>query len=514
MASAPPKTVSSSEASSVSESREFVTDSLATGVMFALVLTVIQRVVGFIRNILFCKIMTAEQLGQWSMVYSFLLLLAPLAVLGLPGCFGRYVEHYRKKGQLGTFVGRITKISIAFTLLLAVTMLAIPEWFSGIVFRDKHQVDVIFGMAFALVFVTAMNFLTSLLESLRQVRIVTIMRFTTGVAFAIIGTALMVLWQNKTVGATVGFGLACLLTTIPAMWYLVRNRTTLKGEGAGLTHTEMWARIAPFALWLWFSNILQNMFEISDRYMLIHWSVGTVDEAHNSVGQYHSGRVIPLLLVGVAAMLEGILLPYMTANVEAGKKDEARKQLNWTIKLIAVGFTLCSMVILLFAPLLFDWILEGRYDGGLEVLPLTMAYCIWMSLGIVGQSFLWVAEKGKLVMAATGVALVLNLALNAFLIPTMGLWGAVLATSIACFVFMAMFLELNRWLKCPTDRGVWLTALLPLVLILPIGVMLPVVVAIGMLGFKTEWVFTTEEKTKIADESLKVWAKITAALNR
>lgn len=513
MASAPPKTVSSSETPSVT-TREFATDSLATGVMFALVLTVVQRVVGFIRNIMFCKIMTAEQLGQWSMVYSFLLLLAPLSVLGLPGCFGRYVEHYRMKGQFGTFVGRIAKISVAFTLLLAATMLAIPEQFSGIVFRDQHQVDVVFGMAFALVFVTAMNFLISLMESLRQVRIVTIMRFTTGVAFAIIGTSLMVLWQNQTVGATVGFGIACFITTIPAMWYLIRNRQTLKGDGACLTHTEMWVRIAPFALWLWFSNILQNMFEISDRYMLIHWSTGTVDEAHNSVGQYHSGRVIPLLLLGVAAMLEGILLPYMTANVEAGKTEKARKQMNWAIKLIAIGFTLASIMILFFAPLLFNWVLEGRYNGGLEVLPLTMAYCIWMGLGIVGQSFLWVAEKGKLVMVVTGVTLVLNLALNAFLIPALGLWGAVLATSIACFVFMALFLELNRWMKCPTDAGVWLTALLPLILILPVSMILPVTALIGMLGFKTEWVFTNEEKTEIVGESRKVWAKISGVLGR
>lgn len=514
MATAPPKPIDTTESPGVSKSQEFVSDSLATGVMFALVLTVVQRIVGFIRNIMFCKIMTAEQLGQWSMVYSFLLLLAPLAVLGLPGCFGRYVEHYRQKGQLGIFVGRITKISMACTLLLSATMLALPEMFSGMVFRDHTQVDVIYGMAFALVLVTATNFLTSLLESLRQVRIVTLMRFITGVSFAIIGTGLMVLWQNKTVGATVGFGLACLLTTIPAFWYLARNKKALSGDGQWLAHTDMWTRIAPFALWLWFSNILQNMFEISDRYMLIHWSVGTVEAAHNSVGQYHSGRVIPLLLLGIAAMLEGILLPYMTASVEEGKPEVARKQLNWTIKLVGISFTLCSMGILLFAPLLFNWILEGRYDGGLEVLPLTMAYCIWMSLGIVGQSYLWVAEKGKWVMAATGVALVINLALNAYLIPLIGLWGAVIATSIACFLFAAMFLELNRWLKCPTDTGVWLSALLPLVLVFPFWIMVPVVVGVGLLGLKSELVFTGEEKAKIASESVKVWDKISAALNR
>ena len=511
MSTAPSKSIDQAKAA---ETREFVSDSLATGVIFALLLTVVQRIVGFVRNILFCKIMTVEELGQWSMVYSFLMLLAPLAVIGLPGSFCRFAEHYRKKGQLGTFVGRISRISIALTLLLAASMLALPEQFSNIIFRDSHQVSIVYGMAFALLFVSASNFLASLMESLRQVRVVTVMRFITGVSFAAFGTGLMLIWKDKALAATVGFGLASICTIIPGILYLVRNKATLTESTTKLTHTAMWKRIAPFALWLWFSNVLLNMFELSDRAMLVHWSAGAAELAHNSVGQYHSGRVIPLLLVGVAGVLEGIMMPFMTARVEEGKTDEARKQLNWTIKSIAISFTVCSVGIILIAPVLFDWVLEGRYNDGLAVLPLTMVYCIWFSLAIVGQSFAWVAEKGKWVMAATGVALVLNLGTNALLIPHYGLWGAVIATSIACFALMAMLLELNRWLKCPTDKGVWISAAIPFVLLLPMTVMLPVLAIIAMLGVRTELIFTSDEKAKLTHEATKVLAKVSGILGR
>lgn len=511
MSSAPSKSIDQSKAA---ETREFVSDSLATGVIFALLLTVVQRIVGFVRNILFCKIMTVEQLGQWSMVYSFLMLLAPLAVLGLPGSFCRFAEHYRKKGQLGAFVGRIGRISVALTLLLAASMLAIPGRFSNIFFRDAHQVSIVYGMAFALLFVAASNFLASLMESLRQVRVVTIMRFITGVSFAAFGTGLMLVWKDKALAATVGFGLASICTIIPGIVYLVRNRSTFANTTEKLTHSAMWKRIAPFALWLWFANVLQNMFELSDRAMLVHWSAGAAELAHNSVGQYHSGRVIPLLLVGVAAVLEGILLPFMTARVEEGKTNVAREQLNWTIKLIAISFTVASMVVILFAPLLFDWVLEGRYNDGLAVLPLTMVYCIWFSISIVGQSFAWVAEKGKWVMAATGVALILNVGINALLIPHYGLWGAVIATSVACFALMAMVLELNRWLKCPTDKGVWISAAIPFVLLLPMTVLLPVVAIITMIGLRSQLIFTTKEKEKLTREVTKVLGKVSGFMGR
>ena len=130
-------------ASTSEQQAVFRSDSLAFGVVFAIALTVIQRAIGFGRGILFCRLMTDQQLGQWSMVYSFLLLLAPLAVLGLPGCFGRFTEHYLGRNQFGVFVRRIAIISYALTAVLAFTMYAFPTVFSQIVlaqsnFKSKH----------------------------------------------------------------------------------------------------------------------------------------------------------------------------------------------------------------------------------------------------------------------------------------------------------------------------------------------------------------------------------------
>ena len=74
--------------------------------LILLALTVVQRLVGFVRAVLFCRWLDAEQLGLWDMAFSFLLLAAPLSVLAIPGAFGRYLEHYRQRGQLRTFLRR------------------------------------------------------------------------------------------------------------------------------------------------------------------------------------------------------------------------------------------------------------------------------------------------------------------------------------------------------------------------------------------------------------------------
>ena len=488
--------------------RELVSDSIAAGLIFALALTLGQRIIGFGRGILFCRLMTDQELGQWSMVWSYLMLLAPLAVLGLPGCFGKYAEYYRQRGQLKTFIIRVAILSGFMTGLMAAAILVFPESFAWFLFRDPTQANLVLWIALALIFVTASNFISSLLESLRQVRAVTIMRFLTGLGFAAAGVGLLWSTQLGAGAATLGFTAGCLLGIVPAAWVLWTYRESLGDSGAWLTHSTMWKKIAPFAIWLWASNLLNNLFEISDRYMLIHWSPTSAQLAQGAVGQYHSGRVVPLLLVSVAAMLAGVLMPYMSEAWEAGKKVKAQRQLNWTVKLTSIAFTSGGVLILLLSPLLFDWILQGRYNDGRAVLPLTLVYCVWMSLHTVGQDYLWVAEKGKWATAATGVGLVANIGLNLALIPTMGLHGAVLATACGNLTIVLIMFTLNHWFGCRTDTGIWLCAAFPLLLILGAWQATLALAALLTVTVWTEWVFTAQEKQDLLAQFQARWKSI------
>jgi O-antigen/teichoic acid export membrane protein len=478
-------------------SRKLVSDSIATGLIFALLLTVGQRIIGFGRGILFCQFMTDQELGQWSMVWSYLMLLAPLAVLGLPGCFGKYSEYYRQRGQLKSFVGRIALVSVVMTLGLATAIFIFPETFSWILFRDTENVTLVRCIAVALVFVGVSNFLSTLMESLRQVRIVTLMRFATGVSFAAAAVLFLSLFGGGAASATAGFTIASIIGSIPALWVLWHFRSSLDGDGDRLTHSSMWKRIAPFAVWLWVSNMLTNMFEVSDRYMLIHWSVTSAEAAQSSVGQYHSGRVVPLLLIGVAAMLAGVILPYMSEAWEQGRKDLAARQLNWSIKITTILFTVGGVVLLLLSPILFDWILEGRYNDGLAILPLTMVYCIWFGLHMIGQNYLWVAEKGRWATLATGIGLAVNLGLNVVLIPTIGLYGAVLATAAGNLLIVLMLFGLNHRLGCATDIGIWACAFIPLLLLASKPLACGLAIVLLAICLFTSLFFDADEKSEI-----------------
>lgn len=503
MATAPPEELVQLPVQSepqVGEKTAIVSDSLALGVMFALGLTVVGRGVGFLRGLLFCRLMTDQQLGQWSMVWSFLMLLAPLGLLGLPGCFGRFVEYYRQRGQLGSFVKRVALVSGVMIMLLATSILLLPQWYSWLVFRDSSHTGIIVCLGITIVFVSALNFVTSLMESLRQVRVVAIMRFMLGFSFAIIGCGLLLVWNDGTSAATIGYAISCIVASLPAIWFLWKYRDGFADDGETLEKAALWRRIAPYAIWLWWSNLIHNLFEVSDRYMLIHWSPVDADTAQGFVGQYHSGRVIPLMLVSIATMLAGLLMPYMSAAWERGNKARAQIQLNWTVKLVSLTFTATSVGVLFLAPTLFETILQGRYNDGLAVLPLTLVYCTWFSLFIVGQDYLWVAEKGKHVFTTAAIGLAVNIGLNLALIPVFGLRGAVIATAIANAVNVVALYWMNQQMGCAIDRGVWICALIPLLVLLPPLTAVGGLTIVAIVSLASNFVFNSEEKAQVRRE--------------
>ena len=126
-------------------------------------------------------------------------------------------------------------------------------------------------------------------------------------------------------------------------------------------------------------------------------------------------------------------------------------RLNLFLKLLAFALTAASAAVLFVAPWLFGVAFQGKFAGGMAVLPWTLAYCIWFGVAMVAQQYLWCAERAGLVGLALGAGLAVNIALNLLLLPRLGLLGAVLAASAAnlvALILILVFARLGRF-PCP-----------------------------------------------------------------
>ncbi len=476
--------------------RATAVDSLALGMVFALSAVVLQRLVGFVRGILFCRFLPDDQLGQWSLAFSFMLLFAPLTVLGLPGSFGRYVEFYRSRGTLRSFLRRTTLVT-ALLAVVGIAALALGrDWFGWLIFNDVGQGSLVLLLALVLVGVVSFNFLTELLTALRKVRWVSYMQFASSIVFAVVGIGLVAGTTLGIKGVVIAYGASCLLPAVcvmPFMWGIWRELPT----GPTLRGSALWSKLVPFAAWVWVINIMTNMFDAADRYMILHFAPLPAGAAQSMVGQYHSSRIVPLLMVGAATMIAGVLLPYLSHEWEAGRRGEVSHRVNLAIKIVALSFTAGAAAILLLSPILFGWVLAGRYDAGLSVLPLTLVYCVWFSLFLVANTYLWCDEKASLGSAALLVGVLGNIGLNLVLVPTLGLQGAVIATAAANAITLSLLYVLCRRRKMRLTVGTLLVTLLPLVLLLGAWQAAVLALAVAVVAATGSWLFDAREKELI-----------------
>lgn len=437
------------------------TETLAQSVFWLLGLTVAQRLVGFVRGVLFCRWLDAEALGQWDLAFGFLMLAAPVAVWGLPGSFGRYLEYFRQRGRLRTFLGRTTGASLVLGGLGVAVVAGWRETFSRWIFARDDQGSVVLWIAVTLAAVIAYNFLVSLFTALRMFRLASLLQFVNTLAFAAVAGVLFGIGRASTEGVVVAYGLGCL---VALAWPLVRLRSIwreLPADQPAASGQAFWARLLPFALWMWTINWLVNLFELADRYLLLHHSGLPGGQALELVGQYHSARVVPLVIYSIATMMASTLTPHLSHDWEAGRREVVVTRLRLMLKLQSLLLTAAGVAVLAGADLLFGSAFGGKFAQGQAVLPLTLAYCIWAGLGEIALNYLWIRERAWQGSLALVVGLGVNVALNLALVPAYGLPGAVLGTLVAKGLVMLLIVACGRWEGLPVDWPLVLILLLP-----------------------------------------------------
>ncbi|KKL12469.1 hypothetical protein LCGC14_2535460, partial [marine sediment metagenome] len=350
------------------------TDTLVDSVVILLAMTGVQRLVGFCRAVLFCRWLDPEQLGQWDMAFGFLMLAGPLAVLALPGTFGRYVERYRQQGLLRAFLRRIVAACAALTALTVVVIYFGQRWFSELIFGTPGQTELVVLLALSLTAVLAYNFMIELFTALRNIRLISGMQMANSLIFATLGVSLLLGWRCAASSVVIAYGGACLACACGGSLWLRRIWKALPESAGGFAQGELWSKLIPFAGWMLAVSVLTSLFEIVDRYMIVHYSGGSAAAALARVGDYHSSRVVPVLLVSIAAMLGTMITPHLSHDWEAGRRDRVSARLNLFLKLLAFALIVGAVVVVFAAPLLFGVAFQGKFAGGLAVLPWTLTY--------------------------------------------------------------------------------------------------------------------------------------------
>jgi PST family polysaccharide transporter len=461
-----------------------------------LVINAGQRIIGLARGLGFCHFLNEDQLGGWALANSFFVLGVPLALLGLPGGFSRFVAHYRQQGQLGTYVGRVLAVAGLGLVATLAWMLMAPQHFNWLVFNQPQAFSVSLCFAAAFVALILYSVVYELVTAFQHVRTMSIMQFVQSTSFAALGLPLIA-WTHSWTSLLVAYAIANVLAILPGAYMLWTERRGEFKTESPLPHRAMWLRIVPYAASLWGINFLSNSFEVCDRYMLLHLHVGGTEAAQAAIGQYHCGRILPNLVVSVALMLGGVLLPFLSMDWEAGRKREIAERLRQMLKATVVILLAACVGILTLSPMLFQFGFGDRYATAEAILPLTLLHAIWVSLFLLAESYLLCAEKGQELAALLLAGLGLNLVLNWSLIHIYGLQGAVAATTASSILVLFALYKRMETLGCRLGPSLYVLTLAPAMLLAG-----PVLAALGfvalvMLSGRTNWLFSQQERDQL-----------------
>jgi O-antigen/teichoic acid export membrane protein len=491
------------------ESPAWRTDSLTDGVLIVLALMAVQRAVGFFRAILFCRWLDADQLGLWDMAFGFLMLAGPLVVLSLPGAFGRYAEYFRKRGRLRAFLLQTT----AVCAVLALAGVGAIAWFrqdlSVLIFGAADREKLVLLLAVCLLAIVAYNYSLSLFTALRTVRLASAMEFVNGVSFAALGVILLMYWRCDASAVILAYGGASSLCVVGAScWYWKVWRSEFQGsncpaslqDSGDTSESGIWRKLAPFAAWILLINLLTNLYGYTDRSLILHFAPGGECERLATVGQYHSARVVPLLLTSLATMLSVILLPHLSHDWESGRRDRVASRLNLFLKLSVLGTFAVGVAVLAVAPWLFEVAFRGKFAGGSAALPGMLAATVFFGAAVIAQQYIWCAERAGLIGLALAAGLAVNVSINLLLLPTLGLTSAVLAAVSANAVMLLSNIYFARRLGFQMQRGAWILIAAAASLALGPWFAVGVLAAICPMAIRGKIIFTAADKKFIAEK--------------
>ncbi len=130
-----------------------------------------------------------------------------------------------------------------------------------------------------------------------------------------------------------------------------------------------------------------------------------------------------------------------------------RRMFSQVFTLYSLALILAALALALFSPEVMILMVDRRYQGGAQVIPLVSLAYVFLGVGYYLQLGMFLAARTSLVGLASALAAALNLVLNYFLIKAFGMMGAAWAT-LAGFAALAIASYYLSERVCPLSLGI------------------------------------------------------------
>lgn len=406
--------------------------------LFAFAVRIVSAAIAFVSQVLLARWMGSFEYGIFVLVWVAMIIVGSLSCFGFHTSIIRFISEYREKGMLddlrGVLVASRLFVIIASTAIAALGMAGV--WlFSGRI-ESYYVVPFTLGMI-----CLPMLALSDVLQGVARANS---RAFAALVPTYITRPVLILVFMAGAVGtgfaptaetAVIASILATYVTTLSQVFRITSRADRRIPAGPRNYRLGYWLKISlPIFLVESFFFLLTN----ADVLM-----VGAYMEPDKVAVYFATVKTLALVHFVYFAVKAGVAQRYARiAHGDTEKLDDfARETVSWTFwPSLAMGV----VVLLLGEPLLAMF--GPGFSDGYPLLFLLVSAVVARSAVGPCESLLTMSGHQNVCAMVYAATLALNIGLNVLLIPTLGLWGAAIATS-AAMIFEATALSFTVWRK-------------------------------------------------------------------
>ncbi|MBO6122782.1 MAG: polysaccharide biosynthesis C-terminal domain-containing protein [Methanobrevibacter sp.] len=383
------------------------------------------------------KSFSTADYGVWSQVNTFVSLVPNIVNLGLPYTMVRFLAAEKDKAVIKQSFYSMMLLVLASTIVMIVVLLIFSNQIAAALFDGSMQIMyIVIIMAF---FACLDLMLLSYFRTFQQIALYStflVLQTYIGVIFSIALT-----WMHQPIDVVVLGRLSGFFLVFVAMALLIVRELGVTTKLKSLKDE------LKFAIPTVPNNVSSWVVDSSDR-IVIGVFLGSVAVGCYSPG-YSLGNIVLMFLTPFAVLLPAVLPEYY----EKGDMDKVDTFLTYSLKYyLLITIPACVGLSILSKPLLYILTTTVIADSGYMITPLVALGAMFMGIyGIVNNII--ILEKKTTILAHIWIAVaVLNIVLNIFAVPYIGIYGAGLATLFCYFFAFAVTLFYsNKYARLPFD---------------------------------------------------------------
>ena len=417
---------------------------IAKGSIIILLGSFIFRIGGFIYRFSMATLLGPAGYGIFTLILPIIAVLQLSAEGGIPPAIAKYIAHYDAQGN-NAMVKQIIKTSFKLVITLGIVLSIIIYIMAEPIAHFFHNPAAIFPIqcvSLITPFSVIVGELKGVFQGYYEMNYINVTKAFEQ-SFTIIFAVLLVLANFYIAGAVIGTAIGYMITGLAAfiifrkfIWVRLKKSRENGDSNNGLEEKFTFRKELKLVKMLFFFSIPVYLTSLGELFMydIGTWIIGYFLPSQ-WVGYYGIGSPIARIPLMISMAVATAVLPATAAALGTDNHHMLKTYVNQAFRYVTIVVLPTSLGIAVLANPLLSLLFPG-YEPGTGALQILAVGMLFFTIYMVSASVAQGIGKPIIPMISLAIGVAIELGLSFFLVPSYGINGAALATTVATFVLM------------------------------------------------------------------------------